>query len=145
VSARDVQTMVDIDENPFDEEDFRMHAELTSANPEVFICGDDLFTTDKNRLNEGIEHGACNSLIVKPNQIGTVSDAEETTELAKENDYTPVISHRSGETCDSTISDLALEWECPVIKAGIADIRIAKLNRLLRLWDKTENPEITGI
>jgi len=132
-------------EDPFDEEDFRMHAELTSANPEVLICGDDLFTTDKNRLNEGIEHGACNSLIVKPNQIGTVSDAEETTELAKENDYTPVISHRSGETCDSTISDLALEWECPVIKAGIADIRIAKLNRLLRLWDNTENPEITGI
>lgn len=132
-------------EDPFDEEDFRMHAKLTSDNPEVLICGDDLFTTDKSRLKEGIEHGACNSLIVKPNQIGTVSDAKETTEIAKENDYTPVISHRSGETCDSTISDLALEWKCPIIKAGIADIRIAKLNRLLRLWDKTENPEIIGI
>ena len=132
-------------EDPFDEEDFRMHAELTSDNPDVLICGDDLFTTDKERLQEGIENGSCNSLIVKPNQIGTVSDAAETVELAEENDYTPVISHRSGETCDSSISDLALEWKCPVIKAGIADIRIAKLNRLLRLWDQVDDPVINGI
>lgn len=129
-------------EDPFDEEDFRMHAKLSSKNPDIMICGDDLFTTDKERLQEGIDNGSCNSLIVKPNQIGTVSDAEETVELAKSEDYTPVISHRSGETCDSTISDLALEWECPIIKAGLADIRIAKLNKLVRLWDQTEAPEI---
>lgn len=129
-------------EDPFDEEDFQHHARLTAKNPDVMICGDDLFTTNKDRLEEGITNGSCNSLIVKPNQIGTVSDAEETVELAQEEDYTPVISHRSGETCDSTISDLALEWECPVIKAGIADIRIAKLNKLVRLWDKAEKPEI---
>ena len=129
-------------EDPFDQEDFKMHAKLTQKNPEVMICGDDLFTTNKDRLQQGIEQDSCNSLIVKPNQIGTVSDAKETVELAKENDYTPVISHRSGETCDATISDLALEWECPVIKAGIADIRIAKLNKLLRLWDKSDSPEI---
>lgn len=129
-------------EDPFDQEDFKMHAKLTRQNPEVMICGDDLFTTNKERLQDGIEQDSCNSLIVKPNQIGTVTDARETVELAKENNYTPVISHRSGETCDYTISDLALEWECPVIKAGIADIRIAKLNRLLRHWDKSENPEI---
>jgi enolase len=79
---------------------------------------------------------------VKPNQIGTVSDARETVELAEEESYTPVISHRSGETCDATISDLALEWECPVIKAGIADIRIAKLNKLMRLWDHREDAKI---
>ncbi|WEL23168.1 enolase C-terminal domain-like protein [Candidatus Nanohalovita haloferacivicina] len=129
-------------EDPFDQEDFKMHAKLTRQNPEVMICGDDLFTTNKERLQEGIDKDSCNSLIVKPNQIGTVTDARETVELAKEHDYTPVISHRSGETCDNTISDLALEWECPVIKAGIADIRIAKLNKLLRLWDKSDNPEI---
>jgi enolase len=129
-------------EDPFDEEDFRMHAKLTSKNPDVMICGDDLFTTDRERLQEGIENGSCNSLIVKPNQIGTVSDAAKTVELGEENDYVPVISHRSGETCDATISDLALEWECPVIKAGIADIRIAKLNRLMRLWDQQEDPQI---
>jgi enolase len=131
-------------EDPFDQEDFRHHAELTQANPDVLICGDDLFTTNKTRLQEGIENGACNSLIVKPNQIGTVTQAKETVELAKDEDYVPVISHRSGETCDATISELALEWECPIIKAGIADIRIAKLNRLLRKWDKAEEPEINS-
>lgn len=129
-------------EDPFDQEDFRMHAKLATKFPDSLICGDDLFTTNKERLQEGIENGSCNSLIVKPNQIGTVSDARETVELAKKNDYTPVISHRSGETCDSTISDLALEWECPIIKAGIADIRIAKLNQLLRRWHEAEDPEI---
>ncbi len=129
-------------EDPFDQEDFRHHAELTRANPDVLICGDDLFTTNKTRLREGVENGACNSLIVKPNQIGTVSQAKRTVEVAKEEDYIPVISHRSGETCDATIADLALEWECPIIKAGIADIRIAKLNRLMRLWDEMKNPEL---
>lgn len=122
-------------EDPFDQDDFELHAKLTSKNPDVLVCGDDLFTTNRDRLEEGIEKGACNSLIVKPNQIGTVSDARETVELAEDNDYVPVVSHRSGETCDATISDLALEWEAPFIKAGIADIRIAKLNRLTRLWD----------
>lgn len=131
-------------EDPFHEDDFHYHAKLASQNPEIMITGDDLFVTQKERLQEGIENRAANSLIVKPNQVGTVTDARETVELAKENDYTPIISHRSGETCDSTISDLALEWEIPVIKAGIADIRIAKLNRLLRLWDRMENPELNS-
>ena len=71
-----------------------------------------------------------------------MSAARSTVEIAKENGYTPVISHRSGETCDHTISDLALEWECPVIKAGISDIRIAKLNRLIRLWEKMDDPSV---
>ncbi len=132
-------------EDPFDQDDFRFHAKLTSRNPEIMVCGDDLFTTDRERLREGIENGSCNSLIVKPNQIGTVTDARETVSLAEENDYTPVISHRSGETCDATISDLALEWGCPVIKAGIADIRIAKLNRLIALWHRFEDPRINSI
>lgn len=128
-------------EDPFDQEDFRNHARLTSKNPEIMICGDDLFTTNKNRLEEGIENEAANSLIIKPNQIGTVTGAKEAVNLAKQEDYIPVISHRSGETCDPVISDLALEWEIPFIKAGIADIRVAKLNRLITLWDKAENPK----
>lgn len=129
-------------EDPFDQDDFKRHALLTAENPDAMICGDDLFTTNKDRLDEGINLNSCNSLIIKPNQIGTVTKAKETVELAQENNYKTIISHRSGETCDSTISDLALEWECPIIKAGIADIRIAKLNKLLRLWDESENPEI---
>lgn len=131
-------------EDPFHEDDFHYHAKLTSQNPEVLICGDDLFVTRKERLQEGVENRAANSLIVKPNQVGTVTDAKDTVELAKQNDYTPVISHRSGETCDATISDLALEWECPIIKAGISDIRIAKLNQLLREWDRMEKPKINS-
>jgi len=131
-------------EDPFHEDDFRNHAKLTRKNPEVMVTGDDLFVTQKERLEQGIENRSANSLIVKPNQVGTVSDARETVKLAKENDYTPVVSHRSGETCDHSISDLALEWECPVIKAGIADIRIAKLNRLIKLWDRMEDPELNN-
>ncbi len=129
-------------EDPFDQEDFNMHAKLTREFPDVMICGDDLFTTDVERLHRGVEQDSCNSLIIKPNQIGTVTEALTTVDLAKQANYTPVISHRSGETCDATISDLALEWECPIIKAGIADIRIAKLNQLLRLWDESEKPKI---
>ena len=129
-------------EDAFHEDDFRMHAKLTREYPDVMICGDDLFTTSSERLQEGIDNGACNSLIVKPNQIGTVTETWRTVKLAEEENYTPVISHRSGETCDTSISDLALEWNCPVIKAGVSDIRIAKLNRLLKLWDKTQNPEL---
>ncbi|PSG98971.1 MAG: hypothetical protein BRC29_02475 [Nanohaloarchaea archaeon SW_7_43_1] len=131
-------------EDPFHEDDLRNHARLTLKNPEIMIAGDDLFVTQKERLQEGIENRAGNALIVKPNQVGTVTDARETVELAKENNYITVISHRSGETCDSTISDLALEWETPVIKAGISDIRIAKLNTLLRSWGKMENPELNS-
>lgn len=131
-------------EDPFDQDDFKLHAKLTRKNPDVLVCGDDLFTTNRERLRKGVERGACNSLIVKPNQIGTVSAAYKTVELAEENGYVPVVSHRSGETCDATISDLALEWEAPFLKAGIADIRIAKLNRLIRLWDREQGEMNNG-
>jgi len=129
-------------EDPFDQDDFKHHARLTARNPDTLICGDDLFTTNKNRLEKGITNQAGNSIIIKPNQIGTVTEAQETVQLAKKENYTPVISHRSGETIDSTISDLSIEWETPIIKAGIADIRIAKLNKLMRLWDQKKKPEI---
>ncbi|WEL19317.1 enolase C-terminal domain-like protein [Candidatus Nanohalococcus occultus] len=134
-------------EDPFDQDDFVKHEELLKENRgnDVLICGDDLFTTDKERLQHGIDLESANSLIVKPNQIGTVTDAKETVELAHENGYVPVISHRSGETCDSTISRLALEWDCPVIKAGIADIRVAKLNELIRTWDEVEDPKLADL
>lgn len=132
-------------EDPFHEDDFKKHAELTKKNPDRLICGDDLFTTNKERLQKGVEMNCCNSLIVKPNQIGTVTSTRHTVELAKDHSYTPVISHRSGETCDSTISDLALEWDIPIIKAGIADIRIAKLNQLSRLWDRMDEPRLSEL
>lgn len=132
-------------EDPFHEDDFSMHSELTKSVNDALICGDDLFVTQAERLQTGISEGSCDSLIVKPNQAGTVSRARETLELAKREGYAPVVSHRSGETCDHTISDLSLEWGSPIIKAGIADIRIAKLNRLIELWEASENPEMAEI
>ncbi|MDY6761930.1 MAG: enolase C-terminal domain-like protein [Candidatus Nanohaloarchaea archaeon] len=123
-------------EDPFDEEDFERLAQLTDRVNDALVVGDDVFVTDAERLQRGAGIGAGNSLIVKPNQAGTVSRTRETVEAAQDNGYVPVVSHRSGETCDATISDLALAWNAPLLKAGIAGIRTAKNNQLLRRWDE---------
>lgn len=135
-------------EDPFHEDDFEKHAELRRGQ-EGLITGDDVFVTSPERLERGVERGSCNSIIIKPNQAGTVSKTRRAVEKAFKNDYIPVISHRSGETCDPSISELALEWEIPVIKAGITDIRIAKLNKLAVKWQEMEekglNPEMAEL
>ncbi len=132
-------------EDPFHEDDYYNHKKLT-VETGCLIVGDDLFVTNEKRLGKGIEKGSCNSLIVKPNQVGVVSKTYKTIEKAVENDYVPVVSHRSGETCDTSISKIALEKNIPIIKAGIADIRISKLNELLLEWQRMEkagkNPEM---
>ncbi len=132
-------------EDPFHEDDYDNHKKLT-VETGCLIVGDDLFVTNERRLGKGIEKGSCNSLIVKPNQVGSVSKTYKTIEKAVENDYIPVVSHRSGETCDTSISRMALEKKIPIIKAGIADIRISKLNKLLLEWQrmekKGENPKM---
>lgn len=124
-------------EDPLDESDFERLATLTGETSDTLVVGDDVFVTQQERLERGIAIDAGNSIIVKPNQVGTVTGARETLELAQENGYTPVISHRSGETCDPIIADLALAWNAPLIKAGIAGIRTAKNNQLLRRWDRS--------
>ncbi|MDY6774185.1 MAG: enolase C-terminal domain-like protein, partial [Candidatus Nanohaloarchaea archaeon] len=123
-------------EDPFDEEEFDRLAELTDRLQDTLVVGDDVFVTQEERLQRGIELGSGNSIIVKPNQAGTVTRTRETFDLAEDNGYVPVISHRSGETCDPAIADLALEWGAPLLKAGIGDIRTAKNNQLLRRWDR---------
>ncbi len=123
-------------EDPLDEEDYEGFAELTSHVEDTLIVGDDLFVTQRDRLQHGIDLDAGNGIIIKPNQAGTVTATKNTLELAKENGYTPIVSHRSGETCDPVIADLAVAWNAPFIKAGIAGIRTAKNNQLLRLWDR---------
>ncbi len=121
-------------EDPFHEEDFKKHAELTEKNQEVAICGDDLFATHEDRLEEGIEEESCNAIIIKPNQVGTLTDTKKTIKRAKEEKYTTIISHRSGETNDSFISHIALAYDIPVMKIGIKNgERIAKINELLRI------------
>ena len=91
-------------------------------------------TSNNERLNQGIRFKAANSIIIKVNQIGTLSDALETIETAQKHGYATVISHRSGDTCAWHIAHLAIAFKCPIIKNGtIEGARIAKLNELLRI------------
>ncbi|NLF88514.1 phosphopyruvate hydratase [Candidatus Bathyarchaeota archaeon] len=121
-------------EDPFHEDDFDSFAELTKKTKNCLICGDDLFTTNTERLNNGIKINAGNAIIIKVNQIGTLTDAAETIETAQHNGYVPVVSHRSGDTCDWHIAHLAVAYKCPVIKTGVVEgSRIAKLNELIRI------------
>ncbi|HKC67615.1 MAG TPA: phosphopyruvate hydratase [Bacteroidia bacterium] len=105
---------------------------------EVQLVGDDLFVTNVNRLVEGINKGVANSILVKVNQIGTLSETIEAVQLAQTHGYTSVMSHRSGETEDTTIADLAVALSCGQIKTGSASRsdRIAKYNQLLRIEEQ---------
>jgi enolase len=122
-------------EDPLDEDDFDGFARLTDAvGEETLVCGDDLFVTNVERLNRGIEAGAANSILIKPNQIGTLSDTIDAIEQAVRAGYEPVISHRSGETEDTTIAHLAVAVDAPYIKTGaVGGERTAKLNELIRI------------
>lgn len=121
-------------EDPFHEDDFDSFAELTKKTKNCLICGDDLFTTNTERLNNGIKINAGNAIIIKVNQIGTLTDAAETIDTAQRNGYVPVVSHRSGDTCDWHIAHLAVAYKCPIIKTGVVEgSRIAKLNELIRI------------
>jgi enolase len=121
-------------EDPFHEEDFESFADLTRKSKNCLICGDDLFTTSTERLNNGIKINAGNAIIIKVNQIGTLSDAVETIDAAQRHGYDPVVSHRSGDTCDWHIAHLAVAFKCPIIKTGVVEgARIAKINELIRI------------
>jgi len=121
-------------EDPFHEEDYKGFAELTKKAKNCLICGDDLFVTNSERLNRGIKLHAANAIIIKLNQIGTLTDAWETIEMAKRAGYVPVMSHRSGDTCDWHIAHLAVAFRCPIIKIGVVEgARIAKINELIRM------------
>jgi enolase len=124
-------------EDPLDENDYEAFAELTDrVGDRTLICGDDLFVTNVERLQEGIDVGAANSILIKPNQIGTLSDAFDAVELAARNGYETVISHRSGETEDTTIAHLAVATDAGFIKTGtVGGERTAKLNELVRIAD----------
>jgi enolase len=122
-------------EDPLEENDYEGFAALTErVGDRTLVCGDDLFVTNVERLEEGIEKGAANSILIKPNQIGTLSDAFDAIELANRNGYEAVISHRSGETEDTTIAHLAVATAAPFIKTGaVGGERTAKLNELIRI------------
>jgi enolase len=134
-------------EDPIREGDFQGFADLTSkSGSKCLICGDDLFVTNAEILAEGIRAGAANSIIIKPNQIGTLSDTYATVDLARTNKYVPVVSHRSGETTDDTIAHLAVAWMSPIIKTGaLGGERIAKLNELIRIEEEMSNPQMADL
>ena len=133
-------------EDPFDENDFDGFSQLTSeVGDKCLICGDDLFVTNKEYLAKGIAQNAANAIIIKPNQIGSLTKTYATVKLAKENNVVPVVSHRSGETTDETIAHLAVAWGAPIIKTGaVSGERIAKLNELIRIEEELSDPKMAS-
>jgi enolase len=123
-------------EDGMDEEDWAGWTTLTQRlGNSVQLVGDDLFVTNTDRLKRGIDSGVANSILIKVNQIGTLSETLAAIRLARENNYTAVISHRSGETEDVTIADLAVATGVGQIKTGAPSRtdRVAKYNQLLRI------------
>ena len=122
-----------------DEEDWDGWKLLTERiGDRVQLVGDDLFVTNPERLRRGIEQGVANSILIKVNQIGTLTETLETVRIAHDAGYTTVISHRSGETEDTTIADLAVATGAGQIKTGAPSRsdRVAKYNRLLRIEEE---------
>ncbi|GLV52616.1 enolase 1 [Thermobispora bispora] len=123
-------------EDPLNEEDWEGWKAITAAlGDKVQLVGDDLFVTNPERLRRGIEEGAANALLVKVNQIGTLTETLDAVDLAHRNGYRCMMSHRSGETEDTTIADLAVATNCGQIKTGAParSERVAKYNQLLRI------------
>lgn len=128
-------------EDPLGEEDFDGFRDITELIGErAMIVGDDLFTTNEARLLKGIETGAANAILIKPNQIGTLTETLDTICLARRNAYNVIISHRSGETESAHIADLAVAANAEFIKTGAParSERLAKYNRLLAIADMVE-------
>ena len=126
-------------EDGMSEDDFEGWAALTGRiGNTVQLVGDDLFVTNPRRLNQGIADGLANSLLVKVNQIGTLTETLDAVRIAQVNGYTAVMSHRSGETEDSTIADLAVATNCGQIKTGslARSDRLAKYNQLIRIEEE---------
>jgi enolase len=126
-------------EDPLDQDDWDGYVGMTQRlGKQVQVVGDDFFVTNPKRLAQGIAKGACNSILVKVNQIGTLSETLEAVEMAKRAGYTAILSHRSGETEDATIADIAVATNCGQIKTGSASRtdRIAKYNQLLRIEEE---------
>jgi enolase len=122
-------------EDPLEEDDFEGFSELREKLKEVLIVGDDLFATDPERLKKGTSLNSCNGCIVKPDQIGSLKKTIDFVKLAKKNRITTIISHRSGETNEDILTDLAIGLQIPVMKMGIhGGERLAKLNRLIKIW-----------
>ena len=129
-------------EDGLSENDWEGWKNLTNEiGKKIQLVGDDLFVTNINRLQQGIDNGSANSILVKLNQIGTLTETLNAISLAKKNNYTSIISHRSGETEDTTISDLSVATSVGQIKTGSLSRtdRTSKYNQLLRIEEILED------
>jgi enolase len=121
-------------EDPFSQSAFSDFAKLSRKLKYGLVCGDDLIATDIERLQTAIAERAINAVIIKPNQAGSLIKTKEVFDLAIKKGITPIISHRSGETEDATIAQIAFAWQAPFVKFGIAGKeRLAKLNELIKI------------
>ena len=130
------------------EEDWEGWKDITKRlGNKVQLVGDDLFVTNCKRLKKGIEEKCANAILIKPNQIGTLTETMEAVILAKENGFKTIMSHRSGETEDTTIADLAVGLNCGQIKTGAPcrTDRVAKYNRLLRIEEELRDEAVYGL
>ncbi|HYE07881.1 MAG TPA: phosphopyruvate hydratase [Planctomycetota bacterium] len=126
-------------EDPLDQDDWAGYVKMTQRmGKTVQVVGDDFFVTNPKRLKQGIEQGAANSILIKVNQIGTLSETLDAVQMAQKAGYTAILSHRSGETEDATIADIAVATNCGQIKTGSASRtdRIAKYNQLIRIEEQ---------
>jgi enolase len=134
-------------EDPFHEDGFASFSALTrELGNKCLVVGDDLYCTNLRRLERGVHEKATNGIIIKPNQIGTLSQASLVVSLAKRYGISPVVSHRSGESADDWIADLSILWEAPLIKTGVMGMeRLAKHNRLIQLWEEVPEPKMAEL
>ena len=131
-------------EDAFDENDYEGFKMITEVlGKKISIVGDDLFVTNKELLKKGIDNKMCNAILIKLNQVGTFYETLETIVLAKQHNYTTIISHRSGETLDTFIADLAVSLNIPFIKTGSVTRgeRICKYNRLMEIEEELSKNE----
>lgn len=134
-------------EDPLHEDDFEGYSAITRAlGSKILIVGDDLFTTNYKRLEKGLRSGSANSILIKVNQVGTLTETIDVVKLAYEYGYRAIISHRSGETEDTSIADIAVGLETGLIKTGAParSERTIKYNRLLEIHDELEKPRYPG-
>ncbi|MDP7260683.1 MAG: enolase C-terminal domain-like protein, partial [archaeon] len=129
-------------EDPMQEDDFDGFSELVkSVGKKCLVVADDLTVTNSERLKTAIDKEACNSIIIKPNQVGSLTETEKVIKEANQSRYASVVSHRSGETSDNSIAHLAVGFSAPLIKTGVVGgERVAKLNEVLRIEE--QNPEL---
>jgi len=130
-------------EDPLHEDAFEAFAELRKKAGGALICGDDLLVTNASRIDQAVKRGSANAIIIKTNQVGTLSDSRKAVEKAQAASYVTVMSHRSGEVCSGELAQIAVGLSCPMIKCGvIGGERIAKLNELVRIEEDAEKRKI---